>query len=171
MEAQHIAVAGINTRNRVTPHELHLMSDSDARNGRSPNMVVGNQECISDRAEHTNLMANMGQIRTCSWLDFTEDLETSGHPTYVTWLRAGCPVRRAWCAVDRYPGGWTSQAATWRSERRHGAIRPPTSSRWSRWSRQYRCAVSDPLLNEPGVLPSRRNSRPNRRYRDDHAAS
>jgi hypothetical protein len=29
-------------------------------------------------------MANVGQIRTCGWLDFTKDLEFPGHP--IGWV-------------------------------------------------------------------------------------
>ena len=49
MEAENIAIVGIDARNRMTPHKLHLMSDGDARHGRSSDVVVGYEEGISDR--------------------------------------------------------------------------------------------------------------------------
>lgn len=84
MEAENIAIASIDARNRVASHELHLMSDGDARYGRSSDMVVGDQEGISDRTEYPNLMANVGQVGARSWLDFTQDLECPRHPMHVT---------------------------------------------------------------------------------------
>ena len=92
MEAENIAIAGIDARNRVASHELHFVSDGDARYGRSSDVVVRDQERIGDGAEHANLMADVGQIRACGWLDLTKDLETSGHPIYVTWIWTGCPT-------------------------------------------------------------------------------
>ena len=84
MKAENIAIASIDARNRVASHQLHLMSDGDARYGRSSDVVVRDQEGIGDGAEHPNLMANVCQIRACGWLDLTKDLETSGHVIYVT---------------------------------------------------------------------------------------
>jgi hypothetical protein len=71
MEAENVAIASVDARNRVASHELHLMSDGDARYGRSSDVVVGDEEGISDGTEYPNLMANVGQIGVCSWLDFT----------------------------------------------------------------------------------------------------
>ena len=71
MEAENIAIASIDAGNRVASHELHLMSDGDARYGRSSDVVVGDEEGISDGTEHPNLMANVGQVRACGRLDFT----------------------------------------------------------------------------------------------------
>jgi PPM family protein phosphatase len=87
METKHIAVAGIDTCDGVAAHELDFMSDSDARYGRSSDVVVGNQERICDRTEHPNLMANVGQIRARGGLDFTDDFEAPGHRTYITRVR------------------------------------------------------------------------------------
>jgi hypothetical protein len=44
------------------------------------------EEGISDGTEHPNLMANVGQIRVCGWLDFTHDLEFPGHAMNATWM-------------------------------------------------------------------------------------
>ncbi len=85
MEAENIAIAGIDTRNRVASHELHLMSDGDARYGRPSDVVVGDEEGISHGTEHPNLMADVGQIGACGWLDFTHDLEFPGHGVNATW--------------------------------------------------------------------------------------
>ena len=91
MEAENVAIASVDARNRVTSHELHLMSDGDARYGRSSDVVVGDEEGISDGTEHPNLMANVGQIRACGWLDFTQDLEFPCHPINATWNWLGRP--------------------------------------------------------------------------------
>src|ERR1700678_2881915 len=94
MKAENIAIASIDARNRVASHELHLMSDGDARYGRPSDVVVGDEEGISDGTEHPNLMANVGQIRACGWLDFTHDLEFPGHTVNATWIWLGVPKRR-----------------------------------------------------------------------------
>jgi hypothetical protein len=90
MEAKHIAIPGIDAGNRVASHELHLTSDSDARYGRSSDVVVRDQEGIGDGAEHSNLMADVGQIRACGRLDLAKDLEASGHLINVTWIGTEC---------------------------------------------------------------------------------
>ena len=79
MEAENITIASIDAGNRVAPHELYLMGDGDTRYGRSSDVVVGDEEGISDGTEHPNLMANVGQIRPSGGLDFTDDLESLGH--------------------------------------------------------------------------------------------
>lgn len=70
------------------------MCDGDARYGRSSDVVVGDEEGISDGTEHPNLMANVGQIRACGWLDFTKDLEFPDHPLYATWIWRGSTGRQ-----------------------------------------------------------------------------
>ncbi len=101
MKAENIAIAGIDARNRVASHELHLMSDGDARHGGSSDVVVGYEEGISDGTEHPNLMPNVRQIGACGWLDFTQDLEFPGHSIHTTWIWTGCPIP---------PGRWETLA-------------------------------------------------------------
>ena len=86
MEAENITIAGIDARNRVASHELHFVSDGNARYGRSSDVVVGDEEGISDGTEDPNLMTNVGQVGARGWLDFTEDFEFPGHPIYATWI-------------------------------------------------------------------------------------
>jgi hypothetical protein len=83
VEAQDVAISGIDTGDRATPHELNLTSNRDARHGGSSDVVVGNQKGIRHWTKHTDLMADVGEIWTSSWLDFTDDLERSWHPDTV----------------------------------------------------------------------------------------
>jgi hypothetical protein len=131
MEAENIAIASVDARNRVASHKLHLVGDGDARHGRSSNVVVGDEEGISDGAEYPNLMANVGQVRACRWLNFTKNLEFPCHRIYATWIWPGVPNAGINRPVDAAPEG--------DSVRLHGgavnAIRQVSTGPLMKWSR------------------------------------
>ena len=79
MEAEHVTVSSVDASDGASAHKLNFMSDGDARNGGPSDVVVGDQEGMGNWTQHSNLMTDVSQIWACGWLDFTQDLEGSGH--------------------------------------------------------------------------------------------
>ena len=104
VEAQHVAIAGIDTGDGAASHELDLVGYGNARDRRSADVIVGDQECTGDRTQDANLMADMLQIGPCGWFDFAKNLERPGHRQYATSGQRLCaPERGTW--VRTRPSG------------------------------------------------------------------
>jgi hypothetical protein len=48
-KSEQVAVPGVEARDAVPAHSLHLVRDRDAGNGRAANVVVRDEECVGDR--------------------------------------------------------------------------------------------------------------------------
>jgi len=78
-EPQHVAVPGVEARHRAATHQRHLVSDGDARDCCSTDVVVRDQEPRRDRAQHADLMTHPHQVGPRRWLDLADHLELARH--------------------------------------------------------------------------------------------
>ena len=74
-QAEQVAVARVEARDRTAAHRLDLVRDRDARHRRAPEVVVGDEERRRDAAEHTDLVPDRPQVGPGRRLDLADQLE------------------------------------------------------------------------------------------------
>ena len=90
-EPKQVTVPGVQARDATGAHRLHLMRDRHARHRRPPDMVVGNQERVRDRAQHPDLVAHPRQVRASRRLDLADQLETT--ISHAVTIQAALPAK------------------------------------------------------------------------------
>ncbi len=124
LEAENVAIPGVQTRDRASAHQRHLVGDSDARHRRPTDVIVGDQERRRDAAHHADLVSHVHQIGARGRLHFADDAELVGRhdPTVRSRPGPGCTSRDPAGSVtecgSRTPKGSASAGA---GRPRHGS--------------------------------------------------
>ena len=80
-EPQQITVPRVQARDTPPAHRTDLVRHRNTRHRRPPNVIVRDQERISHRAQHPDLMTHMLKIRPSRRLDLTHDLKRANAHT------------------------------------------------------------------------------------------
>ena len=74
-EPQKVSVASVYTGDCAAPHMGDLLSDREARNGRSSEVIIGDKESVGDLEHGGHLGPQVVEARSAGRLDLAQDRE------------------------------------------------------------------------------------------------